>query len=360
MSIFLSKKYKDLVAYVPGEQPQDRSYIKLNTNESPFPPSAGVISALNRTEIRKLNFYPDPEARGARIAIANQFGFRPENIVLGNGSDELLAFCFQAFCDSSAPAVYADISYGFYEVYARINCVESRAIPLDESFNIVAKDFYGADGTIFIANPNSPTGGALPFAEVEAIIERNPRNIVVIDEAYVVFGGESVIPLVAKYRNLIVVHTMSKSRNLAGARLGYAVADADLIADINSMKYSFNPYNVNRLSMQAAIAAIKDVDYYKTCVDKIINSRERARSELFRRGFTILPSSANFLFARPNFISGADYYEGLKERGILVRHFNKERIKNFVRISIGADDQMRELLLATDAMIRLYGRAGKN
>ena len=356
MSTYLSERFKGLAAYVPGEQPQDRSYIKLNTNESPFPPSNAVISALNRTEIRKLNLYPDPEARAARSAIAGLYGLKPDNVVLGNGSDELLAFCFQAFCGAGASAVYADVTYGFYEVYTKINSAPSRVIPLDESYKIVAADYFGAGGTVFVANPNSPTGIALPLSDVEAVVANNPGNVVVIDEAYEVFGGESAVPLIKKYPNLIVVHTMSKSKNLAGARLGYAFADEGLIADINAMKFSFNPYNVNRLSLQAAIAAIKDAAYYESCVEKIVNARERMTTEFFRRGFFVLPSSANFLFVQPNFISGAEYYKGLKERGILVRHFKQGRVENFVRITVGADDQIRELLLATDAMIRIYGR----
>lgn len=356
MSKYLSGRFKSLAAYVPGEQPQDRSYIKLNTNESPFPPSSAVISALNRTEVRKLNLYPDPEAKAAREALAGRFGLEPENVAVGNGSDELLAFCFQAFCDAGVPAVYADITYGFYSVYARVNCIESRVVPLDDSFNIVASGYFNAGGSVFIANPNSPTGVAAPLSEIEKIIKMNAGNVVVVDEAYEAFNDESAVPLIKNYSNLIVVHTMSKAKNLAGARFGYALADAALISDLNTMKYSFNPYNVNRLSLQAAVAAVKDAAYYDACVEKIIATRGHISSELFKRGFTVLPSGANFIFARPNFISGEDYYLGLRERGILVRHFKQDRISGFVRITIGADDQMRELLYATDAMLRINGR----
>ena len=351
MSSFLSKRFSGIEAYTPGEQPQDRSYIKLNTNENPFPPSPAVLSALNMEETSKLNLYPDPDTREASAAIGEQFGLRPENIILGNGSDELLAFAFQAFCDSGAPAVYADITYGFYKVFARINCINSRVMPLDDAFRIVPEDYFNAGGTVFIANPNSPTGRAVPLDIIEDIIKNNIGNVVVVDEAYAAFGTRSAVSLINKYDNLIVVHTMSKSKNLAGARIGYAMADSSLIADMNIMKFSFNPYNVSRLSLLAAIAAIKDAAYYEKCVEKIIAVRERTASELITRGFEVLPSKANFLFAKPGFIGGGGYYLGLKARGVLVRHFSQERIKDYVRITIGSDEQMNGLLSATDDMM---------
>ena len=351
MSKYLSARFSGIEAYVPGEQPQDRSYVKLNTNESPYPPSPGVLAALNAAEVERLNLYPDPDTRAASLAISQSFGFGPENIVLGNGSDELLAFAFQAFCDARVPAVYADITYGFYSVYARINCVESRVIPLDDAFCLAPPDYFGAGGTVFIANPNSPTGRSVPLAGIEAIIRENPGNVVVVDEAYAAFGAESAVPLIAKYDNLIVIHTMSKSKNLAGARIGYALACGGLISDLNTMKFSFNPYNMNRLSLLAAEAAINDSDYYEECVAKIVSSRERAVLALYGRMFDVLPSRANFLFAKPSFGSGRDYYLGLKERGVLVRHLPQERIKDYVRITIGTDEQMDALLAATDDMM---------
>ena len=350
MSTYLSKRFLGIAAYVPGEQPQDRSYIKLNTNESPFSPSPAVLATLNAEQTARLNLYPDPDAREAGAAISRQFGLQPENIILGNGSDELLAFAFQAFCDESVPAVYADITYGFYSVFARINCIASRVIPLDAALNLVPREYYKAGGTIFIANPNSPTGRAVPLESIETIIRENCDKIVVVDEAYVAFGAQSAVPLIAKYDNLIVVHTMSKSKNLAGARIGYALADSALIADLNIMKFSFNPYNVSRLSLLAAIAAINDEAYYNECVEKLIKTREQTATELQNRGFEVLPSKSNFLFAKPGFTSGEDYYLSLKKRGVLVRHFATELIKDYVRITIGSDEQMRELLTATDAI----------
>ena len=351
MSKYLSGRFGDIKAYVPGEQPQDRSYIKLNTNESPFPPSPGVVAAISQREASRLNLYPDPDARDASLAIGRQFGFSPDNIILGNGSDELLAFAFQAYCDAAAPAVYADITYGFYSVFARANCVGSRVIPLDESFNIVPSDYFNAGGTVFIANPNAPTGLALEPRDIEDIIIHNPDNIVVIDEAYAAFGVQSAAPLINKYANLIVVHTMSKSKNLAGARVGYAFADRGLIADLNAMKFSFNPYNVNRLSLLAAKAAMEDGAYYNDCVRKLIKTREQAMDDLIDRGFEVRHSKTNFLFAKPCFTGGEQYYLDLKERGVLVRHFSQERIKDYVRITIGDDKQMKALLAATDEMM---------
>jgi len=352
MSSFLSGRFYDIKAYVPGEQPQNRSYVKLNTNESPFPPSPKVIAALSSEELSRLNLYPDPDARAASLAIAKQHGLGPKNIILGNGSDELLAFAFQAYCDSIVPAVYADITYGFYSVFARINCIESIVAPLDESFSLVPSDYYDADGAVFIANPNAPTGLALPLEDIENIVRFNPDNVVVVDEAYAAFGAQSAVPLVKMYDNLIVVQTMSKSRNLAGARVGYAFADSSLIADLNIMKFSFNPYNVNRLSLLAAVAAIEDDEYYSACVAKIVQTREDTASELTDRGFDVLDGKANFLFVKPGFIGGENYYLGLKERGVLVRHFKQERIKDYVRVTIGDDAQMKAFLSATDDMMK--------
>jgi histidinol-phosphate aminotransferase len=352
MSPYLSERLRNIKPYVPGEQPQDRKYIKLNTNESPFPPSPAVLDALSREETSLLNLYPDPETKSAIAAVGDAYGLPPENIILGNGSDELLAFAFQAYCDARTPTVYADITYGFYGVFAQINNIESRVTPLDGDFRIDPTGYYRAGGTVFIANPNAPTGLALSLDDIEKIIRNNPDNIVVVDEAYVDFGSRSASPLVKKYPNLLVVHTMSKSKNLAGARLGYAFADSAIIGDLNMLKYSFNPYNVNRLSLVAAEAAFKDRRYYENCIQKIIGLREKTASALRGRGFVVLPGKTNFLFVKPGFTGGAEYYRGLKERGVLVRHFSQERIKDFVRITIGDGGQMDALLAATDAMLR--------
>lgn len=348
MSEFLSRRFADLAPYVPGEQPQDRRYIKLNTNESPFPPSPAVVEALSGDELERLNLYPDPDAKDATGAIAGYFGLDREQVLLGNGSDEILAFCFQAFCDASTPACFPDITYGFYKVFAGIYGVPTRVLPLDGDLRVRVGDYCPGGGTIFLANPNAPTGHALALSDIAAIARANPQNVVVVDEAYVDFGGESACKLLGEYRNLLVVQTMSKSRNLAGMRLGYALGAKELIDDLKQMKFSFNPYNVNRISLLAAAAAIGDEAYFARCVKDIQETRAFTLSALEARGFWVLPSSANFLFARPNRMGGEAYYLRLKERGILVRHFKQARIEDYVRITIGRQEEMEKLLQATD------------
>jgi histidinol-phosphate aminotransferase len=356
MSIYLSRRFDGMAPYVPGEQPQGREYVKLNTNESPYPPAPGVVGALGRSAAESLNLYPDPEAWDARNAIAGYFGVSAKNVILGNGSDELLAFCFQAFCDAETPAVYPDITYGFYKVFARIYGARSRVVPLEGDFSIDPEKLCPAGGTLVLANPNAPTGLALPASSIEAILRANPRSVAIIDEAYAEFGSESAVPLIGKYENLVVVRTMSKSRNLAGARLGYAIAPEPLISDISQMKFSFNPYSVNRLSLLAAAAAIKDEPYFRQCVGSICETRRFASEALQERGFALTRSMANFLFAKPGFVGGREYYERLKAKGVLVRHFADGRIADYVRITVGAPEQMGALLAATG---EIAGEIGK-
>jgi len=354
MSRYLSCRFWGLEPYVPGEQPYNRTYLKLNTNESPFPPAPGVLSSISRAEIQRLNLYPDPDTRVVSELIAAHFNLDPHNVLLGNGSDELLSFCFQAFCDAEHAACFPDISYGFYPVFARIFCVPVQIIPLNADFQIHAVDYCPAGGTIFIANPNAPTGLTLSLHEIEIILKANPDHVVVVDEAYVDFGAESASELIRSFNNLVVIQTMSKSRNLAGARIGFALADQELITDLRTMKYSFNPYNLNRLSLAAAAAALQDKDYFQSCIQKIMNARVFITVELEKRGFQVLPSLANFIFAKPG-ISGETYYLGLKEKGILVRHFQQNRIRDYVRITVGTIDQMQMLLDATDQLLKEAG-----
>ncbi len=350
MSKYFSRRFAGMQPYVPGEQPQNRQYVKLNTNESPFPPSPKVLEAISRTEAEWLNLYPDPDTRRAAKAIADYYGVTEREVLLGNGSDEILAFCFQAFCDGDTPACYADITYGFYKVFARIYNVPSIIVPLDEEFRLNPADYRPAGGTIFIANPNAPTGRAIDIEDIESILKANPEHVVVIDEAYVDFSAQSAIKLVRSYENLVVVQTMSKSRSLAGARIGFAIANEALIGDLNAMKFSFNPYNLNRLSLIAAEAAIGDTEYFASCTKAIQEVREYTAEELKKRGFTVLPSSANFVFAKPNRMGGETYYQALKEKGVLVRHFAQDRIRDYVRITIGTKEQMQQLLQATDEL----------
>ncbi|NCB31794.1 MAG: histidinol-phosphate transaminase, partial [Clostridia bacterium] len=282
--------------------------------------------------------------------IADALGIKPENVMLGNGSDENLSVCFQAFCDAARPACFADITYGFYPVFADICGVPTKIHPLNENFCIRPADYFSAPGTVFIANPNAPTGLALSREDIRAILVANPNNVVVVDEAYVDFGAESAVALVPDFENLIVVQTLSKSRSLAGARIGFAIAQAPLIQDLNTMRFSFNPYNLNRLSLLAAEAAILDTEYFSQCTAKICETRAYTAKALTDRGFTVLPSRANFIFTRPNRMRGGDYYRRLREKGVLVRHFDKPRISDYVRISIGSMDQMHVLLAATDEL----------
>jgi len=266
-------------------------------------------------------------------------------VLMTNGSDEILNFAFMAFCDNEHPVVFPDISYGFYSVFAELNSIPYEKIPLREDFTIDPEDYVGIGKNVVIANPNAPTGLALSLADVERIVASNPDNVVLIDEAYVDFGAESAVSLVAKYDNLIVTQTFSKSRSLAGARLGFAIASEPLIVDMNTIKYSTNPYNVNRMTMMAGYQALVEDEYYKNCIEKIKQNREFTKCELEKLGFRVLDSKANFLFAETDAISGGEFYLKLKSSGILVRHFNGERISNFNRITIGTREQMEAFIL---------------
>ena len=352
MSRFISPRFGRLCEYVPGEQPQDMQYIKLNTNESPYPPSDGVLAAVNKAEVSKLNLYPDPDCSVLYRKAADMYGVLPENIVAGNGSDEILSFCFAAFCDKDTGAAFPDISYGFYEVFSEYYNLDYKKIPLNSDFSISPSDYFGVNRTIFIANPNAPTGIALSLDDIENILKANPDNVVVIDEAYVDFGAQSSISLIDKYDNLVVVQTFSKSRALAGARLGFAITNKELAKDLNKLRFSSNPYNINRLTMQAGIAAIEDNDYYMSNCQKIIATRKRISNELAALGFFVTESYSNFIFAKSDKISGADYYKALRKNGVLVRHFGGERIKDHVRITVGTDEQMDTLIENTKLLLK--------
>jgi histidinol-phosphate aminotransferase len=343
MSKFFSQKYKGLTPYVPGEQPKEREYIKLNTNESPFPPSK-LAQKFAVKESKKLYLYSDPDSRELTQTVARYYGVKREQVLMTNGSDEVLNFAFMAYCDSDNPAVFPDISYGFYKVFAEINNVPYKAIPLKEDFSIDVNDYINEKGTVFIANPNAPTGIYLSLTDIEKLVSSNPNRIVVIDEAYIDFGGESAVKLVDKYDNLLVTQTFSKSRSMAGARLGFGIANSDIISDLTAIKYSTNPYNVNRMTAVCGIGAINDDKYFKNNCKTIIENRDFTINGLKSLGFTVTESKANFVFAKSDKISGKDLYLKLKEAGILVRHFEKERIKDYVRITIGSHSQMKTLL----------------
>ncbi len=344
MSRFLNEKYQKLEAYIPGEQPRDMKYIKLNTNESPYPPSQGVLDAVNSDEAANLRLYSDPECKHLKEAIAELYKVKAENVYLSNGSDDILNFSFMAFADDGV--AFPEISYGFYKVYAELYNLDYRMIPLKDDFSIDAKDYCGLNKMIVIANPNAPTGKTISRDDIIQILETNQYNVVLIDEAYVDFGGESVYPLIKEYKNLLVVQTFSKSRSMAGARLGFAFGDKELIADLNKIKYSTNPYNLNRITLVAGEAAIKENDYYMNNCKKIIETREYTTEELTKIGFEVIDSKANFIFARSSEIDGGELYSLLKSDGILVRHFTNEKISDFIRITIGAREDM-EAFIAT-------------
>ena len=354
MSRFLSEKYSTLVPYTPGEQPRDAQYVKLNTNESPYPPSPRVIAAAEQ-EAGRLNLYCDPECTELKRAAARLYGVKPENVLPVNGSDEILYFAFLAFGDEKNPFAFADISYGFYPVYARFCGVPSREIPLKSDFSLDYRDYLNMQEHVLIANPNAPTGTCLPLWQIEEIVKGNPDRVVIIDEAYIDFGGESCVQLIEKYDNLLVIQTFSKSRSLAGARLGFGICCEALMRDLNTVKYSINPYNVNRMTQAAGIAAIEDSGYYREKIDWIKAERAETTQKLRARGFTVLPSSANFVFAGSDRLSGAELYQQLKARGVLVRHFTKERIKDFCRISIGTREQMQILIASIEDILAQKG-----
>ena len=343
MSRFFSEKYEALEPYTPGEQPKILNLTKLNTNECPFPPSQKALG-FAREHTRPLNLYSDIEGTEVRRALAELYGIEAENLILSNGSDEILNFAFMAFCDEEHPAAFPDISYGFYPVFAQLNRIPYAEIPLRADFSIEPEDYFNLGKTIFIANPNAPTGLALTRAQVEEIVKHNPDSVVVIDEAYVDFGGETCIPLIRDYDNLLVVQTFSKSRSMAGARLGFAAGSAALIADLNTIKFSTNPYNVNSMTLAVGLGVLLDEETTRANCCAIMENRAYTTKALENLGFTVLPSAANFIFARSDKISGKELYTKLRERAVLIRHFDKERIKDWNRITIGTKEQMDILL----------------
>ena len=347
MSRFLSARHQALHAYTPGEQPRVK-LIKLNTNESPYPPSPEALRALTPEVVERFRLYSDIPARGLCEATGAFYGVDPSWILYSNGSDEILAFAFQAF--GEAGVSFPDITYGFYPVWAQLYGLPAKVIPVKDDFTIDLTEYRGG-GLIVIANPNAPTGIALPLPAIEELIRANPDSVVLIDEAYVDFGGETAIPLVSKYDNLVVVQTFSKSRSLAGARLGFAVAQPHLIADLNRIKCSFNPYNVGTPAQLLGAAAMRDREYFEKTRKAIMDTREWTREALETLGFAVLPSSANFLFARPPKISGEAMQKALREKGILVRRFEIPRIRDFLRISIGTPEDMQTLVDAAKAVL---------
>lgn len=348
MSTFLKEEYKTFEAYTPGEQPQDMQYIKLNTNEAPFAHPEAVKRCLDG-KIDLLCRYPDPTVKVLREKLAALYGVNKENVFVSNGSDDILNFAVMAFAKK---ACFADITYGFYPVVCDLHGIEYEKIPLKEDFTICADDYKNKDAMILIANPNAPTGIALGLDDIEKIVSENKDNVVLIDEAYVDFGAKSAKELVKKYKNLMVCMTFSKSRSLAGARVGFAIADEEIIKDLEKIKYSTNPYSINSMSYACAVAVADNNDYYMNNCEKIIKTREKTVTELRKKGFFVLDSKANFVFAKSDKISGEELYLKLKERGVLVRHFSGGRIKDFNRITIGTDEQMDESIKTVNEILK--------
>lgn len=337
---------RKVVPYVPGEQPNKEHMIKLNTNENPYPPASGVQKVLEDFQVDKLRLYPDPVIGKLVGAIADNYGVRKEQVFVGVGSDDVLAMIFMTFFNSSTPILFPDITYSFYDVWADMLRIPYKKIPLDENFCIRPNDYTQESGGIIFPNPNAPTGELLGFEAVEEIIKANPDVIVVVDEAYIDFGGESALPLIDKYDNVIVVQTFSKSRSMAGSRIGFAISNEKVIKYLNDVKYSFNSYTMDALTIELGTAAIEDKEYFEMTRNKIIETREWTKAELKKLGFHFGDSMSNFIFATHEAISAIELFEALRSADIYVRYFKKpERINNYLRISIGTREEMEEFIV---------------
>ena len=354
MSRFWTDKIASLDPYVPGEQPQDKKYIKLNTNESPYAPSPKALAAMQEQVSEQLRLYPDPNGSTLKNAVAKSYQLDANQVFVGNGSDEVLALAFMGYFVGGKPLAFADITYSFYKVYAGLYGIEPKLIPLDDEFNIVPADYQNLDVSgVVVTNPNAPTGKALPLSDIESILNANPNVVVLVDEAYVDFGAQSAATLVNQYPNLLVVQTLSKSRALAGIRVGYALGHPDLIEGLERLKNSFNSYPIDRIALAGATAAVEDETYLKEICDKTIATREQSVNDLKALGFSVLPSATNFVFVTHPEKSAEAIYLALKEQGILVRFFgsNKPRIGNYLRITIGTDAEMTALTNALKALL---------
>ena len=335
---------ESMAGYVPGEQPQQSDWTKLNTNENPYPPSPKALAAVRASADEQLRLYPDPDGTVLKDALANYYRLSTDQVFLGNGSDEVLAFAFLAFFKQAKPILYPDISYSFYDVYCRLYGIDAEHIPLSDRFEIDVSDYERENGGIIFPNPNAPTGLALRRDDVEKILSANPDSVVIVDEAYVDFGAESAVPLVDKFPNLLVIQTFSKSRSLAGLRVGYAMGSVELIEGLERVKNSFNSYPLDRVALAGCVAALEDEAYFAKTTGQIVDTRHRVAAQMESMGFHVLSSSANFLFVRPENNSAENLYLQLKSEGVLVRYFDKPRISNYLRITIGTDDEMDSLM----------------
>jgi len=351
MKRYWSSRIRALTPYTPGEQPKNRQFIKLNTNENPYPPSPLALQAISQRADDSLRLYPDPEAGELISALSENYGLDPKEVFVGNGSDEVLAFAFQAFFSPGSTIVYPDVTYSFYPVYADLFAINSLRIPLQPDFTVPVQAFLGGNDGVVLANPNAPTGIELPQESIRRILEANRDVVVIVDEAYVDFGGQSALPLIREYPNLLVVQTTSKSRALAGLRVGFAFGHPDLIAGLNCVKNSFNSYTMDRLAIAGAAASVRDQAYFDRQRKKVMATRDRTAEELSRLGFQVLPSKSNFLFACHPRLDARTIFQGLRTRGILVRYFDQPRIDQYLRITIGTDQDMQALTAAMDEIL---------
>jgi histidinol-phosphate aminotransferase len=352
MNPFWSQLARELSPYVPGEQPRIANLVKLNTNESPFGPSPRALEAMQAAAADTLRLYPDPEATELRTTLAAHHGVTPDQVFVGNGSDEVIAHAFAALLKQPGPLLFPDVTYSFYPVWAQFFGVAYETVPLDDDMRVRVEDYRGAAGAIVIANPNAPTGVALTRAEIVRLLDDHPDIPVLIDEAYVDFGGETAAPLIADHPNVLVVQTMSKSRGLAGLRVGYALGDAGLIEALRRVKDSFNSYPVGRIAQVGAVASVNDDDYFRETCARIVTERDAMTRQLVGLGFAVLPSSANFVFATHPARSGAELAAGLRERGVLVRHFKQPRTAPYLRITVGTGQDTGRLIAAAGEILR--------
>ncbi|QKI88725.1 histidinol-phosphate transaminase [Thiomicrorhabdus xiamenensis] len=351
MSQYWSQLVHSLTPYVPGEQPKVDNLIKLNTNENPYPPSPMVLAAINEQTNEKLRLYPDPNSDLLKQAIADYHGMQTDQVFVGNGSDEVLAHCFQGLLKQDAPLLYPDITYSFYPVYCGLYDIDYETIPLNDDFEIIAEDYQRDCGGIIFPNPNAPTGRLLPLDVIKQLLEMHPNRVVVVDEAYIDFGGESAIALVNEHPNLLVIQTLSKSRSLAGIRVGFAIGQAHLIEALERVKNSFNSYPIDRLALYGASASFADEEYFQDACQKIISTRETLVSAMSEMGFKVIPSAANFIFASHPNKDAEEIALALRERKIIVRYFNKPRIDQYLRITIGTDAENDALIAALKEII---------
>ena len=335
---------RKVVPYVPGEQPKAKGIIKLNTNENPYPPCPGVREALEEMDYERMRLYPDPTCESLVEALAVNYGVKPENVFVGVGSDDVISMCFLTFFNSDKPILFPDITYSFYDVWAEMYRIPYKTKALDKHFNIVKEDYFEENGGIIFPNPNAPTGALMGLEDIEEIVSHNPDSVVIVDEAYIDFGGESAIGLTARYKNLLVVQTFSKSRSMAGLRIGYAIGDKKLIKYLNDVKYSFNSYTMNQASLVLGPLAVKDKWYFDETRQKIMDTRERVKKELSKLGFSFPDSKANFIFATHKSVKAEDIFNALRKKCIYVRYFKKPRIDNYLRITVGTDEEMDALL----------------